>query len=59
MAIVETPPLTFPRPAPRRTPAPRGRDGGIDLLRALCVTGVVLLHAIMVGVSRLSLSVMT
>ncbi len=27
------------------------RDTGIDLLRALCVVGVVLLHAIMVGVT--------
>lgn len=28
-----------------------GRDTGIDLLRALCVVGVVVLHALMVGVA--------
>lgn len=28
-----------------------GRDTGVDLLRAVCVAGVVLLHAIMVGVT--------
>jgi peptidoglycan/LPS O-acetylase OafA/YrhL len=42
-------------PAPRTaTPAPphrAPRDTGIDLIRALCVLGVVLLHAIMVGVT--------
>lgn len=46
MAIVDAP----PHPA-AHTPRPRGRDGAIDLLRALCVVGVVLLHAIMVGVT--------
>ncbi len=46
MAIVQTP----PRPA-SHAPAPGARDTAIDLLRALCVTGVVLLHAIMVGVT--------
>ncbi|MCI1020488.1 acyltransferase [Microbacterium sp. C5A9] len=46
MAIVEAPPL-----AAHRTPPPSGRDTGIDFLRALCVLGVVLLHAIMVGVT--------
>ncbi|PCE14028.1 hypothetical protein AUC47_05110 [Microbacterium sp. SZ1] len=46
MAIVEAPRLTAP-PASQ----PGGRDTGIDLLRALCVLGVVLLHAIMVGVT--------
>ena len=44
MSTVQTPPAVAPRPAP-----PGRRDPGIDLLRALCVTGVVLLHAIMVG----------
>ena len=33
--------------SPRRAP----RDTGIDFVRALCVLGVVLLHAIMVGVT--------
>lgn len=46
MAIVEAPPA----PASQAS-APGGRDTGIDFLRALCVTGVVLLHAIMVGVT--------
>lgn len=46
MAIVEAP----PRPA-LRDPLPAGRDTAIDLLRAICVAGVVLLHAIMVGVT--------
>ncbi|MFJ4225326.1 acyltransferase [Microbacterium sp. NPDC089695] len=46
MPIVEAPPASAPLAS-----APRGRDTGIDLLRALCVTGVVLLHAIMVGVT--------
>lgn len=46
MAIVQTPPR-----AASHAPAPGGRDTAIDLLRALCVTGVVLLHAIMVGVT--------
>ena len=46
MAIVEAPPLTAPR-----APLPGARDTAIDLLRALCVVGVVLLHAIMVGVT--------
>ena len=47
MAIVQAPPTV-------RTVAPQpgdARDTGIDLLRALCVVGVVLLHAIMVGVT--------
>ncbi|WP_061015330.1 acyltransferase family protein [Microbacterium sp. CCH5-D1] len=43
MAIVQTPPVA----AGLRT----SRDTGIDFLRALCVLGVVLLHAIMVGVT--------
>ncbi|WP_285363219.1 acyltransferase [Microbacterium sp. LMC-P-041] len=46
MAIVEAPPRIAPRP-----PLPAGRDAAIDLLRAICVAGVVLLHAIMVGVT--------
>lgn len=46
MAIVEAPRLTAP-PASE----PRGRDTGIDLLRALCVLGVVVLHGVMVGVT--------
>lgn len=46
MAIVQAPPLPRSRP-----PAPSGRDAVIDLVRAFCVTGVVLLHAIMVGVT--------
>jgi len=46
MAIVDTPRVTA---TPSRLSA--GRDTGIDLLRAVCVVGVVLLHAIMVGVT--------
>ncbi len=46
MAIVEAPPRTA-----HRASLPDGRDAAIDLLRAICVTGVVLLHAIMVGVT--------
>lgn len=46
MAIVHAP-LT---PATARHQTAR-RDTGIDFLRALCVLGVVLLHAIMVGVT--------
>lgn len=46
MAIVEAPPLIS-----HRAPEPGGRDTGIDFLRALCVAGVVLLHAVMVGVT--------
>ena len=46
MAIVQAPPA-----AAAVTTGPRAsRDTGIDFLRALCVLGVVLLHAIMVGV---------
>lgn len=46
MAIVDAP-LTAPLAPPTRPP----RDRGIDLVRAVCVLGVVLLHAIMVGVT--------
>ncbi|MBO0979203.1 acyltransferase [Microbacterium sp. SD291] len=46
MAIVQAPPLIRSRPS-----APGGRDAVIDLVRAVCVTGVVLLHSIMVGVT--------
>lgn len=46
MAIVDPPPRIAPS-----TPPPRGRDTGIDLLRAICVIGVVVLHAVMVGVT--------
>ncbi|WP_217184160.1 acyltransferase [Streptomyces sp. AC495_CC817] len=46
MAIVYAPPAAAPS-APRAT----GRDTGVDLIRAVCVAGVVLLHAIMVGVT--------
>lgn len=50
MAIIQAPP-------PRTTPAPAGpaptgaRDAGIDVIRAICVGLVVLLHALMVGVT--------
>ena len=37
-----------PAPAPPRT---SGRDTGIDLVRAMCVIAVVILHALMVGVT--------
>lgn len=46
MTIVEASPLTA-----QPSPLPGGRDTAIDFLRALCVVGVVLLHAIMVGVT--------
>jgi peptidoglycan/LPS O-acetylase OafA/YrhL len=42
--------LTAPRTAPASAPA-AGRDTGIDLARAICVVIVVLLHAVMVGVT--------
>ncbi|MBP2365850.1 acyltransferase family protein [Pseudonocardia parietis] len=45
MAIVHT--------VPHRTtpPRPTSRDAGIDLVRAVCVSVVVMLHALMVGVT--------
>ncbi|MBT2486116.1 MULTISPECIES: acyltransferase [unclassified Microbacterium] len=46
MAIVQAPHTAAPLP-----PQTARRDTGIDFLRALCVLGVVLLHAIMVGVT--------
>lgn len=46
MAIVEAPSLTA-----LQDPQRAGRDTVIDFLRAVCVAGVVLLHAIMVGVT--------
>ena len=46
MTIAHAPRTATPTP-PSRAP----RDTGIDLIRALCVLGVVLLHAIMVGVT--------
>lgn len=46
MAMLEAPPRIA-----RSAPLPSGRDSGIDLLRAVCVVGVVLLHALMVGVT--------
>ncbi|MGX1585809.1 acyltransferase family protein [Microbacterium sp. NPDC055502] len=46
MAIVQALPAAAPPPAPSTR-----RDTGIDFIRALCVLGVVVLHAIMVGVT--------
>lgn len=46
MAIVQALPAAAPPPAPSAR-----RDTGIDFIRALCVLGVVVLHAIMVGVT--------
>lgn len=46
MAIVHAPSTGVP--AALRIPV---RDTGVDLVRAVCVAGVVLLHAIMVGVT--------
>ncbi|WP_312167916.1 acyltransferase [Microbacterium sp.] len=46
MTVVDAPPLAAHRPS-----VSSDRDTGIDFLRALCVVGVVLLHAIMVGVT--------
>ena len=40
-----------PRAVSTTTPPRASRDTGVDFLRALCVLGVVLLHAIMVGVT--------
>lgn len=47
MVIVQSPLATGIRTGAR----PGSRDLGIDLVRALCVIGVVLLHAMMVGVT--------
>ena len=46
MTITQAPSTATPTPPHRPS-----RDTGIDLVRALCVLGVVLLHAIMVGVT--------
>lgn len=46
MTIAPAPLTASPAPPPRPS-----RDAGIDLVRALCVLGVVLLHAMMVGVT--------
>ncbi|KJL46190.1 Acyltransferase family protein [Microbacterium hydrocarbonoxydans] len=46
MTDLQAPPTRVPAAHP--TPA---RDTGVDLVRAACVSGVVLLHAIMVGVT--------
>ena len=46
MAIVQAPQIAASAPTAKGL-----RDTGIDFLRALCVVGVVLLHAIMVGVT--------
>ncbi|WEK60001.1 MAG: acyltransferase [Candidatus Microbacterium colombiense] len=46
MAIVQAPVTTAPSASVTSL-----RDTGIDFVRALCVVGVVLLHAIMVGVT--------
>lgn len=50
MAIIQAPPLS-PAPAPAGPARPGARDAGIDLIRAVCVGLVVLLHALMVGVT--------
>lgn len=50
MTIVRTAPATpIPHPSAPRDGA--ARDTGIDFVRALCVVGVVVLHAMMVGVT--------
>ncbi|HWS50218.1 MAG TPA: acyltransferase [Microbacterium sp.] len=46
MTIVQAPQIAAPKGRARAL-----RDTGIDFIRALCVVGVVLLHAIMVGVT--------
>ena len=46
MTTVQAPLIATPTP-----PRIGSRDTGIDVVRALCVLGVVLLHAIMVGVT--------
>ena len=50
MVIIAAPTAVPIRPTPSAA-GTRGRDGGIDLVRALCVVAVVVLHALMVGVS--------
>lgn len=49
VALSPAPSAVLGPPAAARTSS--GRDTGIDLLRALCVVGVVVLHALMVGVT--------
>lgn len=53
MAITHTPHRrSRPAPATGSSPVPSGsRDTGIDLVRACCIVGVVVLHAMMVGVT--------
>ncbi|MFK4759705.1 acyltransferase [Microbacterium sp. ZW T5_45] len=46
MTVIETPARVDPRPS-----STRSRDTGIDLLRAVSVIAVVVLHALMVGVT--------
>ncbi|GAA4519645.1 acyltransferase family protein [Brachybacterium paraconglomeratum] len=50
MAVID---LAPPRRAhvPARTPAPSHRDRGIDLVRALCVLAVMLVHGLQVAVT--------
>lgn len=43
--------ITQAPPAPRVTVRKKARESGIDLVRALCIIGVVVLHATMVGVT--------
>lgn len=51
MAIADLRPITTRALAPTTPPAASARDTGIDLARALCVVGVVVIHALMVGVT--------
>lgn len=50
MSTTVAPLAVHTRPAPGR-PTPIRRDGAVDVVRAVCLTVVVLLHALMVGVS--------
>ncbi len=54
MPVIAAPVALSPAPSalpPASARPSNGRDAGIDLLRALCVVGVVVLHALMVGVT--------
>jgi peptidoglycan/LPS O-acetylase OafA/YrhL len=51
MAIAPHSQQSVSRSARRSEPQGAGRDPGIDLVRSLCITGVVILHAMMVGVT--------
>ncbi|WP_417511534.1 acyltransferase family protein [Microbacterium sp.] len=51
MAIADLRPTITRTPVPAASTSGGARDTGIDLVRALCVVGVVLIHSLMVGVT--------